>query len=72
MIKIDIFSFLVDFSLGLGTKDRKVWRMVTCLLNHVSKKQLHENDKGVLVFFQPCWRGTLLFLMTCILNHSKC
>ncbi|XP_065057854.1 RUN and FYVE domain-containing protein 2-like isoform X1 [Rhopilema esculentum] len=32
---------------GLGTKDRKVWRMVTCLLNHVSKKQLHENDKGV-------------------------
>jgi len=33
---------------GLGAKERKLWRMVTCLINCVCKSQLQAAEQGVL------------------------
>ncbi len=35
---------------GLNAKDRKVWRMITCLLNYTCKVQQNEIEAGQLMF----------------------
>ena len=33
---------------GLGAKERKLWRMVTCLINRICKSQLRDPEQGTI------------------------